>query len=304
MKNQLQRISSEIDSALALGIAATMSVLGLFSVTSTTLTNNAILVTLAVLALSIFRDRWRRDAADDDVSLKLTELLNRSHPVRLLGKQEVIQAFANARQSTHHWIFKGGTGSYVRAVTLPECYRIAHESRHKLSVRLEILDPTDLEICERYANFRRSVMQPTDHSMDEWTMQRVQEELYATILAACWYRQRFVQPDIEVGLTRTMSTFRYDMSETSLIITQDDSVLSQFIPRKSELYRRHEVELFISHNQATPVPLKKASSIPLDIIPTSEGVSQVFQALELPLHSSVDRGHIIQRAFHAKNPYP
>jgi hypothetical protein len=303
VKTLLKRIISEIDSALALAIAIAMSILGLFSTTSNTVANNAILVTLAVLSLSIFRDRWQRDAKNEEQSLKLTALLDESRPIRELRKQEIGQAFADARQSTDHWTFRGGTGSYTRAVTLPECYRIAQERRSKLSIRLEILDPTDPTVCEGYANFRRSVAQPADHLLEEWTTLRAQEESYATILAACWYRKKYNQPDIAIGLTRKWSTERNDMSERYLIITYDDSV-AQLIPRSSEFYNRRKVELFISLEQATLVKLEEANSVPLNDISTIKGMTRIFEALNLPLHQAVNRDRIIERAFHSKNPYP
>jgi DNA-binding transcriptional LysR family regulator len=81
MRDHLKRVFSEVDSAFALVIALTMSVLGLFSITSNALANCP--------------------------------------------------------------------GTYTRAVTLPACYRFAREHRRSVEVRLEILDPTDLEVCER-----------------------------------------------------------------------------------------------------------------------------------------------------------
>jgi hypothetical protein len=300
MRHNLKRTISEIDSALALGIAFAMSILGLFSATSSTLANNAILITLTVLALSIFRDRWRRE----DLSRKLDRILDKSGPVRMLSGREINQAFTEARRSTDLWVFKGGTGRYVRAVTFPECYRIARERHHDLEVRLEILDPTDSSVCERYAHFRRSMIAGADHTSEEWTTQRTQEELYATILAACWYRERFDQRNIRIGLTNIMSTFRYDMSEGSLIITQDDGNSSLFIPQDSSFYRRFKAELSRSLDQARQVPLERAGGILIAAVPTSNDASRVFEALDLSLDPTLDLDRIIQRALHAPNPYP
>jgi hypothetical protein len=90
MGNFVKRVISEIDSALALSIALTMSILGLFSTTSSRLAANATLITLTVLALSIFRDRWKRD----DLAQKLSRLLDRSGPIRILSGREITEAFA------------------------------------------------------------------------------------------------------------------------------------------------------------------------------------------------------------------
>lgn len=53
MKDHLKRLASDVDSAVALGIALIMSVLGLFSVTSNAVMNNSILITLTVLAFCL-----------------------------------------------------------------------------------------------------------------------------------------------------------------------------------------------------------------------------------------------------------
>jgi hypothetical protein len=146
---------------------------------------------------------------------------------------------------------------------------------------------------------------PSDQTSEKWSQLRTQEEAYATILAACWYARHDVQLHIEVGLSRKMSTFRYDMSASSLIITQDDSVLSLLIPRDSDFYDRFDGELARSFGQSVPVDLKKTSDLPLTTkSPTTEDVGRIFDALDLPLPPGIDPQRIIRRAFHSENPYP
>jgi hypothetical protein len=185
MKDHLRRLASEIDSAVALGIALVMSVLGLFSVTSTAVLNSSILITLTVLAFCLFRDRWQRSATVGELSEKLDQALEQSGHVRVISGSEIRRAFAAAQESTQLWMFKGATGTYTRAVTFHKCFRLARERRHSLQIRLKILDPTDVNVCERYANFRRSVSGTQGKSDEQWTTTRVREELYATILATC-----------------------------------------------------------------------------------------------------------------------
>jgi len=312
MKHHLKRLISEADSMVALGIAITMSVLGLSSVTSGTLTANAILATLGIIAISTFRDRWRRDALTEDLSSKLTLLLDRAEnmdssdrTVRVLRGAEIGEAFTDAYQSTDRWMFKGGTGTYIRAVILPECQRISRTRRRQLKVQLEILDPSDEAVCESYAVFRDSMADPLDQTSEKWTRLRTQEEAYATILAACWYERHDVQLQIAIGLSRKMSTFRYDMSGSSLIITQDDSVLSLLIPRDSDFYDRFDGELARSFEQSVTVELKRTSDVPLTTkSPTTDNVGRIFDALGLPLPLEVDPQRIIRRAFYSENPYP
>lgn len=70
----------------------------------------------------------------------------------MLHGDEISRALADARAEAREWIFRGGTATFARAVALPECVRVARQNRRVLSVRLEILDPTNAGLCERYTN--------------------------------------------------------------------------------------------------------------------------------------------------------
>lgn len=334
MKRRLLWVLNESDALLALGIAIVAGVLGLLNVVSSaSLANNAILATLAVLALAVLRDRWRRSATEHEMSEaftatseRLTELLTHMRGVmaieelltrttsaleeigvvRLLaGREAVAREHEAAREQTGRWLFRGGTGTYIRAVTLPGCIANARHGRRALQVRLEILDPTDSDACRRYARFRQTVADGPDGTGETWTVERTREEAYATILAACWHRAKWSFLDIEVGLTGHTSAFRYDMSSDRLIITQDSfNVPSLLITRESFLYDAYDMELQESLKQARAVPLGQAEQVRFSDEPTIEQVLELFDVLGLPVDSAeVHVPRIIQKAFHAKNPY-
>jgi len=90
-------------------------------------------------------------------------------------------------------------------------------------VQLEIIDPTEEMLCKAYAQFRSALAPGSDGTGEEWTLTLTCKEAFATILAACWYRQRYASVlMIEVGLSRTMTTFRWDVSSRSVVMTQED----------------------------------------------------------------------------------
>ena len=72
----------------------------------------------------------------------------------LQGSHALEPIFAQAREDTTHCTFRGGTGTYTRAKTLPECVAKARErvSRRGLDIRLLILDPLNVPLCEMYAD--------------------------------------------------------------------------------------------------------------------------------------------------------
>ena len=88
--------------------------------------------------------------------------------------------------------------------------------------QVEIIDPTDESVCETYTRFRRSLSTRPDGTGEPWTLDRTRKEAFATILAACWYHQRYTFLRIEVALSQVMSTFRWDVSSHWVIMTQED----------------------------------------------------------------------------------
>ncbi|GIH25666.1 hypothetical protein Aph01nite_39760 [Acrocarpospora phusangensis] len=320
----LGRLANEADAVLALGIAVVVGILGITSVASEAVTGNAVLVTLGVLSLSILRDRWRRAEMTEEIVETLRGMdgvaaeMARANTVLAqatvaLGEQSLAQIrsrresvaeeLARARENTGRWLFRGGTGTYIRAVTLPELIRRARLERRPLNVRLEILDPTDLTVCDRYARFRRSVSELPDGTGEIWTTERTQLESYATIFAACWYQAMYSLLDVRIGLATTMGIFRCDMSDDRLVITQDDGP-AMVVPRQSFLYASYETELRTSLDQARPVHLDKADGIALSAEPTVDEVLRLFDALDVPLVVSHDLiPQIVAKAIRPKNPY-
>ena len=94
------------DAVLALLVAVVVGVLAVVEVLGADQVNAAILLVLALLAATLLQDR--RAAA---------QALTSPSAVRLLNGLEVSQEHAEARRATEQWIFKGGTGTYLRAVT-------------------------------------------------------------------------------------------------------------------------------------------------------------------------------------------
>src|SRR5690348_12971321 len=124
--------------------------------------------------------------------------------VSVLNREEIRLEHEQAHRSTNIWMFKGGTGTYLRAVTLPQCIRYSDRERRPLRVQAEIIDPTNQTLCEYYASLLHS---RPDGIGDPWTSGRTRNEAYATVLAASWYQQRHRILSIEVALSSTVPTF-------------------------------------------------------------------------------------------------
>jgi hypothetical protein len=326
MSRIVKWIGKNADGLIALLLAACIAILAWADVVGTNQVNSAVLLILAVLATTLLRDRVRSGFIERDVHKALNQLealdakiteaqqaLDQASDIRILRGDAISEALAAARYDTDIWTFKGGTGSFIRAVTLPECIQRARDVGRALTVRLEILDPTNDDLCEQYAVFQRSVSQVLDGTGEVWTAERTKKETFATILAACWYKQRYRLLTVEIGLSETITTFRWDLSSRSLIITQvvmqrDAREPALLITRGSTYYDRHATELRTSFEQSRLLPIEQAAkSVLLSDEPSVEEVQKLFVALNVPLPSSFDDvavSDIIRKAVQAKNPYP
>ncbi|GAA3233458.1 hypothetical protein [Actinocorallia longicatena] len=321
-------LAKNADAAIALLLAVVVAAISLGDPGSKVVASATLLV-LGLLAAGILRDRARRGPVEEEVRDALGRIavlperldqiarfellvdrtrqkLDESSAVQILTGSEVAPVLAEARGGTDRWIYKGGTGTYIRAVTLPECVAAARRERRALLFRLEIIDPSDEEVCDVYARFRRSVGETVD-GIEPWTLERTRKESYATILAACWHRERFRLLDIDIGLASTMTTFRWDLSSSCVVITREDpNGPALKIDRGKFYYDWCSTELLASLDQARRVPIEQARSAPLSDEPTVEEVRRLFQSLGLPLprgFTDRDVADITLRALRAVDPY-
>ncbi|MGH3780582.1 MAG: hypothetical protein ACRDRO_08105 [Pseudonocardiaceae bacterium] len=209
---------------------------------------------------------------------------------------------------TDRWIFKGGTGAYTRVVTLPECLSEAHRERREFRVQMEILDPTDFALCHRYAGLYRTLAEGDDDDARTWSGKGTQIELYATILAACRYKQKLAHLlDIKIGLSSTVSTFRWDLSSRRLIVTQRGPRFpAMIVERGQPYYDSWNTELRTSFSECRSVPMERALEISLDGEPSAAEVRKLFHRLGLDLpegYQEADIQDIIEKAVRDTNPF-
>ncbi|WP_236003704.1 hypothetical protein [Nonomuraea antri] len=334
-KAALRRIApwavQNADVAIALGLAIVVGVLGVMPditwLNKGELVNAATLVMLALVATALLRDRARQAPVEETITSGLSDLparlarmeqieslvtgtrkaLDALQLVRVLGsKQEIAHAHAEARKDTTRWSFKGGTGTYLRAVTLPLCVTAARRDKRHLTVRIEVIDPTDVDVCEAYAHYRRSLSESPDGTGETWTTDRARKESYATILAAFWHRQRYGLLDIAVGLSSTMTTFRWDLSATRLIMTVEDPNRAMTALAGTFYYENCDTELRLSFEQARKVPLDMYKRVPLSDEPTIEEVQELFEKIGMPLPKSYNGRDVVdvaRKALRAVDPY-
>ena len=300
-------VIKNLDVVVAVGLGLTIGFLDVFGdVISSDVSSGATLLVLGTLAVGSMSERMRRKSDFREVSEETRRALEDLAMVRSLSGDQVGEALERARQQTNCWFFKGGTGTYLRAVTLPRCVENATRQRAQLSVKIDIINPGNEQACSAYARFRHTFAPQRNASVaDAWTTDRTRKESYATVLAACWFRQRLDTLEISVHLSSAVPTLRFDLSETCLIITQDDpSRVNLLVARDQPLYDYYVTELHQNREQAVRLDLRDIATLSEE--PTVDEVRSVFDDMALPLpavFTDGDVGEIIEKALHAQDPY-
>jgi hypothetical protein len=113
--------------------------------------------------------------------------------------------------------------------------------------------------------------------------------------------------DIDIGLAQTMTTLRYDLSSSRLVVTRDDPRGEALVVDSSKFYYSWvSAELQTSLDQARRVPVEQARLAPLDDEPTVEEARKLFEVIGIdlaPSYTDRDVVEIIRKALRAKDPY-
>ncbi|GAB0101971.1 hypothetical protein JMUB6875_09380 [Nocardia sp. JMUB6875] len=282
-----------IDGVLTLVVAAVAIVVEAFDkFGNLNPVNGAILLVLGLLALTLLRDRNRT-----------ARLVQELAAVRLLHGAEIDQAHAQARRETDNWIYKGGTGTYLRAVTLPYFLARARDESHLLNLRVEVLDPSDEQLCLADAQYRSSLQPQGDANGRPWTTDRIRKQSYATVLACAWYRHQSEFLTIELGLSSALSTYRWDMSDNVVIMNQRGSKTPALLfERGKSQYPDFTRELAVSFKQAKPVQLSRDADLRPPTEPTIAQVRRLLESLGLPLPHAYTDDDVVEIVEYALRP--
>jgi hypothetical protein len=309
----LTRVREHLDTIVVLFLAIIFSALGFIHLASGEALANGILATLAVLSFSFIREQLRREVAEQSLSANLVAIesglhafpaqlrhigdvrrdvaamrteLDGSAEMQMLTGSLIVGAFADARRNAGWWMFCGGTGTYLRSVTLPELAKESRRSGRIVTLHIQIIDPRNEGLCETYALHRHSADVWPDNG-SPWTRDLVRKAAYATILAACWYGRNYGLLKIKLGLAASWSNFRYDLTPSCLLITVRDKGLPAYrVKPEKGFYGYWDTDLKIGFDQTHQVPLDRAPA--LGQSPTCDEVRDLFAALGLPLDDSYD----------------
>lgn len=205
-----------------------------------------------------------------------------------------------AIEPTEKWWFRGGTGRYLRAMTLPEMGKLTRDKSSGKELHVQLIDPRNEFLCEQYANYRRG-LHSAKAEEQQWTVDRVRIEVYATILSLFVKAGEYPLLNIHLTLLPLFSSFRLDLSSQYVILTKEDSRAAGLrCDSESEFYIAYRDDLLLTARQGKEITMKP---IRTDLNVTS--VRHHFADLGLALDSVTDEflQSIIKISQAPVNPY-
>ncbi|WP_233434590.1 hypothetical protein [Nocardia yamanashiensis] len=304
MKRIAKWLRANLDGAVVLGIAFTAVAIQAIDIFGDAISQElaagfvgaATLAVLGLLAMMLLRDRQEMARAVRDTTA-----------VRLLYGSEIGQQHTLSRRDTDQWVCKGGTGSYLRAVTLPMLLEKARREQRTLRMQIEILDPGNVPLCQADAQYRTSLQPQGDAAGRPWTAERIRKQCYATVLAAYWHGQQSEFLTIDLAVSAGTTTFRWDLSASGVIMTQrNPTTPALFFERGKPHYQDFTRELAVSFRQARQIPLGYRGDLTPPAEPSLEQVRRLFTHLSLPLpatYTDRDVSEIVRYALRPENPF-
>lgn len=160
------------------------------------------------------------------------------------------------------WSFRGGSGRWQRREALP---RLGHEGRG-VNTRyvMQILDPRDEDLCQRYATYRFAQRRKADRRAEEGRAVTVRDDLLACIFAVGWYDAR-ARIDGSVFLMPLYSPLRIDAGSSGLVLSvANPDAPAMYAPAHSWYYQSVVDEMNQAQTEVAEIvlPAKSASFYP------------------------------------------
>ena len=160
---------------------------------------------------------------------------------------KILQA---AAIDSDEWVYIGHTGRYVRNRIFPILRQCSQQHNMDVRVRMMILDPRDIVLCEEYAKYRKRC-RSNETFRDNWTPEKVRKQLIATVAKTACLHAENNHVQCEIRFRNALSQFRFDKSNDQIMVTQEDPQEPAFsYPRGSRFFDYYQRENQLIWNQS------------------------------------------------------
>ncbi|MEP8984163.1 hypothetical protein [Enterobacter cloacae] len=173
--------------------------------------------------------------------------------IEIAYPKELPELFNVAFLRSEIWYYKGGCGRYFRTATLPNMAKQARSKSQSKEILVVILDPSNIDLCEKHAIYRSGTASQKIESRP-WTTEEVRAELFATVIATLITQAKEPSLRIKLSLCSHYSSFRIDLSDDYAIITKEDRDSPAIVCHKgTHFYKSYKDEVILSLNQSRSV---------------------------------------------------
>ncbi len=202
-------------------------------------------------------------------------------------------------EDTRYYYFRGRSGRWIRSTALPALHAAAKQESATRSVHLILPDPGNAALLKEYADYRNSL--PRSAS-DPWTVERIRNEIVATILEAGRLAAGSAFFEARVTLQADFSLLRADLSERHLVLTREDDRWPGWMsPARSKFYESWLQDLSMVEARGRQIVW------PLPLLPdrfTAADVGPALQAMNLGFQVTLAESRQILRAMKDRSsPY-
>lgn len=224
--------------------------------------------------------------------------------IEIAEARQLGELFDEAFPTTKRWWYTGGCGRYFRTKTLPEMVKRTRTDSHHREIKVIILDPQDKDLCQAHANYRSSTAS-AKLEQEVWTINKVQNELYATIVTTLILKMQNHLLSVDLSLASRFSTFRLDLSDKYVIVTKEDRKAPAIkCSSKSYYYESYKAEILIIEKQSKPVKQIRNNTCKLGNL-NKEDIKNILLEVELfdPPLIEEDLEKIAKICNEGENPY-
>lgn len=180
---------------------------------------------------------------------------------------------------TEEYFFTGGSGRYTRVVTLPKIAQNCRKLNKSASVKLQLIDPTDEDICSKYADFRKGLRDANNQAF--WTIENVKCQLFATVVAVAVIKKNEPLVSFSVGLKSYFSTFRLDLSSKFAVVTFEDPHANGYLyPKNSFFYKDYREDFLTVMRNTRLLNLNNIPNIDYKVMDTLK-IKTILESLEI-----------------------
>lgn len=222
----------------------------------------------------------------------------------LIHPREVKNQLSEIRTNCIEYAYIGHIGRWTRSVTVRSLAKNAKRDNTHIKITMIVLDPSDIKLCQNYAEYRRGVSSSSNSGL--CNLSKVRIEILASICAMLNWKSKESLLDIGIRLTNNFSVFRYDYSDKGLVITtQDSRSPSIYCGKKSLQFRNYRYDIEIQKKFAKPIPVLKVFSDLVSFKNNAKKIRAEFLKLNIKLFDLTESEifNIIDLAIESKDPY-